>query len=97
MSYRNSSNARDKSKERIDPNTVMMKTKLSQTATSSDSSKHPPIKRDSIKNNLPPPAPTKSKLKEEDLMTSSKIIQAKNGLQLLKKKMSQKGLLPAKS
>lgn len=30
-------------------------------------------------------------------MTESKIIQAKNGLQLLKKKMSQKGMLPTKS
>ena len=97
MSYRNSSNAREKSKEKIDPNTIMAKTKLSQTASSTNSSKYPPVKRDSIKNTVPQPLPAKTKLKEEDFMTQSKIIQAKNGLQLLKKKMSQKGLLPAKS
>ena len=76
---------------------MLTKTKLSQTITSTDSSKYPPVKRDSIKNSAPPLPPPKSKLKEEDLMTESKIIQAKHGLQLLKKKMSQKGLLPTKS
>lgn len=63
MSYRNSSNNRDKSREKIDTNTVLSKTKLSQTATSTESSKIPPVKRDSIKSGLPPPLPSKNKLK----------------------------------
>lgn len=63
MSYKSSSNARDKSKERIDSNATLGKTKLSQTSTT-DSSKYPPIKRDSIKNSVPIQLPSKNKLKE---------------------------------
>ena len=62
MSYRTSSNARDKSKERIDPNTMLAKTKLSQTSAT-DTSKYPPMKRDSIKNSIPVQLPSKNKLK----------------------------------
>ena len=97
MSYRNTSYNRDSSKEKPNQNNLS-KTRLTETVYSTNSGKNSniPVRKDSLKNN-PPPLPPKTKLKEEDLMTQSRIVQAKNGLQLLKKKMSQKGMISTKS